>query len=410
MTRQRRYLSLVLIVLCTFQAFAGGRSSHLRLLYESHQWFRLREEVAQTKASNFYRGVVAAVFNQQHEAEKLLQSVINAEPNSEQAYQARELLVGVYSRNGRYREASNQVEAMLAHKPDSAGALNVRDLLRVLGQSPDQSVVEKKLTRVSITTDDGNLVLPVAVDGVSARYILDTGFNISGVSESEAKRLGLVVHDINTKADSMTGAQVHVRVAVANSLVVGNMRLSHVAFVVLPDGQPPFNELPEDRRGILGIPVLMALQTLRWTRTELDTGFPTKHLNLRQANLSFEGTFPLAQVAFQGRPLQFTLDTGAQNTDLYPQFARQFSEVLTSGQKELHTLTGVGGSADFESIVLPSLQFQVGRNNLDLQPAHVLMKETNSTSKWFAGNLGMDLLLQPAAVTLDFPSMRFTLQ
>lgn len=43
-------------------------------------------------------------------------------------------------------------------------------------------------------------------------------------------------------------------------------------------------------------------------------------------------------------------------------------------------------------------------------PVFVMLKENNSTSSWFTGNLGMDLLNQAHTVTLDFHSMLLTLR
>jgi hypothetical protein len=73
-------------------------------------------------------------------------------------------------------------------------------------------------------------------------------------------------------------------------------------------------------------------------------------------------------------------------------------------------VTGVGGSAKMESVVLPSLSFIVGGREVLLKPAHILLKDNNSNSNWFAGNLGMDLLNQAHSVEVDFDSMTMLLR
>jgi len=87
---------------------------------------------------------------------------------------------------------------------------------------------------------------------------------LSLLSEAEAKRLGLAVRDVQSSMEVMTGARVSLRIAVAGELAVGALRLKHVAFLVFPDNQPPFNDLPLGERGIIGIPVLLAFQSFSW--------------------------------------------------------------------------------------------------------------------------------------------------
>jgi len=105
-----------------------------------------------------------------------------------------------------------------------------------------------------------------------------------------------------------------------------------------------------------------------------------------------------------------SLDSGAQNTVLYPSFAKQFPDIQEHGTTEQHRITGVGGSASKQSFTLPSLSFRLGGVDLALKPATVLLEENNSTSAWFKGNLGMDLLNQAPSVDVDFGSMLLSLK
>lgn len=278
----------------------------------------------------------------------------------------------------------------------------MQSLLRVLSQRPDQAVVQKKPSTVRMHTEDGNLFLPVVINDAPAEYALDTDAAVSLLSESEAKRLGLAMRDLQTKIEGMSGAGIGARVAVTDRFTLGNIRLANVAFYVWPDEQPPFDSLPSGRQGILGIPVILALQTLRWNprNNTFECGFPSRGQDLRHSNLSFDGASPLTQVSIRSRVLEFSLDTGAQNTDLYPSFAKDFADLLSAeGKKESRQLTGVDGSASFDSVMLPSVTLQVGEHDVVLKPAHVLLVQHNSNSAWYFGNLGMDLLNQASTVT-----------
>ena len=405
--------TLSIFVAASFCLAAGRIEPDLKSLYNTHHWFELRDAVQPGKAPIFYRGAVEAIFNQPKAAEQDLQRAISDSANTLDAYEAQSLLVGMSLRTGEYREALAQVELMIGDRPDAKELRNVLSLFQVLSRTPDQSVVQKQPSTLQMHIEDGSMFLPITIDGGAATYAFDTDATLSLLSESEAKRLGLVVLDVDTKIEGMSGSGVAARIAVANNLFLGNVHLAQVAFYVLSDKQPPFNDLPVGSRGILGIPVILALQTLRWNPKggTFECGFPAKPEDIRHANVAFDDASPVTQVFIQRRPLEFSLDTGAQQTDLYPAFAKEFANFVGDyGKKETHKLAGIEGSATFESAVLPSVTIQVGGHDVVLNPVRVYLEDHNSTSQWYFGNLGMDLLNQAHSVTLDFQAMTLTLE
>lgn len=407
----RAVFAVGLVITATSFLGAGEHETNVRSLYEGHHWFALRNLVMRGKVSGFYRGAVECAFNRREAAKEDLGAVIHDAPHSTDAYEAHSLLAGLYLRSSQSREALAEIDAMLAERPGAEDAKNVKPLFSALSQFPDQRVVHKEISTVAIHIKDGNLFVPVRINGTGASYIFDTGFSTSAVSESEAVRLGLAIHDISTKTDSMTGAPVSVRVAVADNLNIGYIQLANVAFLVYPDKQPPFDELPAGERGILGIPVILALETIRWTSdATLTAGWPTGPGGMEYANLCFESAFPVVQIGFRHSVFGFTVDTGAQNTDLYQPFANAFPYLVKSGKKESHKLTGVGGSATVDSVILPSVTLSIGGREVLLRSAHVLLEKSSGTSGMFEGNLGMDLLNQAHTITLNFQSMTLTLE
>ena len=73
-------------------------------------------------------------------------------------------------------------------------------------------------------------------------------------------------------------------------------------------------------------------------------------------------------------------------------------------------MEGVGGAKYMEAATLESLRFSIGEFPVMLKPAGVLLKPTTDPSKFFAGNLGIDLLQQAHKTTFDFKAMTLTLQ
>lgn len=388
----------------------ANRDSDLKSLYEAHQWFKLRDAVQAAKAPAFYRGAVAYAFNDFKQAEKHLQDVIKSAPKSEQASEARGLLIYVYQRAGRYRQAMSQIEELLAAQPDNANLKNARSFFAELSHYPEQSVTERNYSGTRYRTQDGNLFVPLSVDGKSADYILDTGANFSTISESEARRLGLTIHESAVKGTVATGAQVGFRTAVAGQLTVGNVRLRHVVFLVARDDQQPFVDLPSGERGVLGLPVLLALQTMRWSADgTFESGFRSARSSVRKSNLCFEGADAVTETGFRQSKLNLHLDTGASETVLFPKFAEEFASVVSeSGKKDSKQVTGVGDSVEVDAVSLPLLTLRIGGFDATLRPAQVLLKQVGS--RWLHGRLGLDLLSQARVVTIDFRSMTLALE
>lgn len=388
----------------------GTRDSGLKSLYDTHQWFKLRDAVQAARAPAFYRGAVAYAFNDFTHAQKHLQDVITSAPRSEQASEARGLLIYVYQRAGRYRQAMSQIEELLAAEPDNASLKSARSFFAELSQYPEQSVTERKYSSIRYRRVDGNVFVPLSVDGKSADYILDTGANFSTISESEARRLGLTTHESAVQGTVATGAHVAFRTAVAGQLTVGNVRLRHVVFLVAGDDQQPFVDLPAGERGVLGLPVLLALQTMRWSAEgTFESGFRSARSGVRTSNLCFEGADVVTETGFRQSTLNLHLDTGASETVLFPKFAEEFAGVVReSGKKDSRRVTGVGDSVDVDAVSLPLLTLRVGGFDTTLRPAQVLLKDVGS--RWLHGRLGLDLLGQARVVTIDFRSMTLALE
>jgi len=392
---------------------ANSQNAELKSLYEAHQWFRLRDAVQAKRASAFYRGVVASAFNDVKQAKKDLKSFIKSAPESEQVSDARALLIYIYQRAGRYRQAFSEIERALAVKPDDAGLKNARALFGALSQYPEQSVVERRFSQIRYSMKGGNMFIPVEVNLKSANYVVDTGANFSLISEAEAKRLGLTIHDRGgSRMGDAAGASVDVRIAVADQLTVGNIRLRHVSLFVVRDDQQPFIDLPSGERGVLGLPVLLAFQTLRWKQEgTFEVGFPPGSRKGPRSNICFEGANLIVEGEFRQSKINVFLDTGATRTRVLSLFAKEFASFINEfGTKGSDRVTGVGNSVEVDVITLPELALRISGFDAVLRPAQVLLKDTTSDNRRSHVWGGLDLLNQARAVTLDFKSMRLALE
>jgi hypothetical protein len=194
------------------------------------------------------------------------------------------------------------------------------------------------------------------------------------MSESEAKRLGLTINDTAGTLGTMTGARVGFRTAIARELVIGGTHFRNASFVILPDDMEPWSALPVGRRGLLGIPILLGLRTLRWSKDgKLEVGFKSAPFVARRSNLYLDNDHLVLVADFRGQKILATLDTGAESTDLYGTFAKDFASLLRDiGERSSTEVRGVGRAENYESITVPELRFKINGVEAVLRPAHVL--------------------------------------
>jgi hypothetical protein len=389
------------------QAGADADQTTLKALYEGHQCFELRNQISKGGASAFYRGAVACAFNAPSRCQRELQTVINTAPRSDLAIEAHRMLAAAYFAHGRYSDALAQLDGIIAVSPTDRDALSDHPFLGVLAEFLDQGI-HPGHTKVKLV---GGAV-PLSIKGVQATYWFDTGADLSVMTEEEARRFGLEIRPVPLKARDVSGQAFDSRIAVANELSIGSVELTHVAFLVVPDSRPPFNALAAGSRGLLGVPVLLALRRFSWgadNTFEITSDQPTQRTS--PPNLCLDGKHPVAEIRYDHRNLSFTLDTGSVSTDLYPPFAAAFPDLVRPAMKsQSYEVEGVGGVTKMSAIRLPPLRFAVGGVPVILKSASVWGNSTTTSSKFFAGNLGMDILRQARRTTVDFEKMTITLQ
>ena len=404
-----RGLCHVLVALLFGVALAGAAEPNWKRFVDQGDWFGLRDAAASHPAPDLYAGAVAAAFHNEADAVRILHEVLARGPKSADADTAQELLVDLYYRSGRYRSALEELKPLFARHPKRRDLLQARPLFEALSVEGDMQVIARAPARITSEDIDGNLFVPVTANGATAEWLLDTGANISIVSESEAKRIGLTVRNGEAKTSDYAGAAVSFRAVIVPELRVGGVVLRNVPFGVISDKQEPFADLPEGKRGVIGIPVLIAAQTWRLSKDgSVEVGFESGGNAGEPGNLAFSGAQPLIQTVYNGAPLTFCLDTGASSTHLWPLFARRFRAQLSGRGKS--QIGGVGGTREAPTAKLADFRVSAGGHELQIQDVKVLLKSPLSDSRRYYGNFGLDLVQKAERCTLDFKAMRIAFE
>ena len=407
MSLRSRLLPFALLVL-----LPPGRAqapSALNALYDSHQWKDLYIRIQSTSnAPPLYRGAMGIAFNQHPQrAERLLLSLMRADPHSLDAYEASGWLAHLYFYRGQYRKLVDVMERRWAAFPDKKSRKREEAEMAGFRGLPDQKTATSRPS--SLAHEAGSTFVPVSIDGGSASYFFDTGAWISCMSESEVNRLHLTIRNTAGTIGQSAGSQVAFRTTVAADVLIGQTHFKNVSFAVFPDNQEPWTDLPVGRRGIIGMPMLVGLETLRWEKAgKIALHNPSLRFDIQRANLVFDDDHLVVLATVQGQPVRATLDTGASTTDLYKAFADQFDSLLkTYGKADTREVHGVGHAETFKSVTLPELRIRVGGADTLLSPAHVLLKSIGAER--CVGNFGMDLFSQTPAMNIDFGAMQLQL-
>ncbi|MGH9160708.1 MAG: retropepsin-like aspartic protease, partial [Vicinamibacteraceae bacterium] len=149
---------------------------------------------------------------------------------------------------------------MLKAEPRS----DLENLRAVFASGPNMRV-RQAAASFSCDVSDRGVWLPATVNGRSVRWLMDTGANVTIISDAEASRLGLEIRDSKGGAADLAGGSTAIRTAIARRIVIGRTQFEHVPVLVTPADGMPWKAWPPGKQGILGLPLFIGLDALRWT-------------------------------------------------------------------------------------------------------------------------------------------------
>jgi predicted aspartyl protease len=306
-------------------------------------------------------------------------------------------------RTGRYAEATRLIESVFRSDADG-GLRNIREMIR---GRPDMDVTKGVATLACDVSATG-LRLTGRANGQPVSWLFDTGANFSLISDAEAVRLGMAINESTGRAGDLAGGSAAVRTATADRLTIGSTEMRRVTFLVTPASEMPWKELPPGKQAIMGISIVTALESVRWSSDGSCTvgGSAPNPPSTAGTPILFERLFVMAQVIVEGQLLPFTLDTGNQTgTQLWPRFGREFSRLVAErGTRSSARLTQIGGAVDHPTILIPNLTLGVGGTDVRLPNVHLFAPPVGNDSSY--GLLGVDVFAKAREVTIDFQAMR----
>jgi len=401
---------------CT--SLVAGDIAQLQRLADNNRFFELQRELQQpgwTAAEIlFYRAITASRFGQEAAGIELLQNVLRTNPNPVTARKSHEEMAMAFARIGRHKDAADAWgQALLltpGNDPEREEHENSRILMAALSDVAPVTVEFRADTPVTATRNRlGSWNVPVQVNDVNGQWIFDTGADLSTLTATEAKRMGLSIRETRAFVSGSTGKRNTLQLAVAGDLRFGAAHVHNVVFLVLADEALHIGPIHYQITGILGIPVLRALARLEISNAGLIRLRPHDTVPQGPPNLFFDDASPIVEVDHDQHHLQMFLDTGANATVLYPSFrsamGRQEKMRLRSKKERV---AGAGGALRRKTEVVPTLRIEVLGKAIDLKKLSLLSAAPLGNSRYRDGVIGMDALW--SGFRLDFNAMRLEVE
>lgn len=247
-------------------------------------------------------------------------------------------------------------------------------------------------------------MIPVKMGTINEDFIFDTGANLSTISESQAKKMKLKLFEQIVDIGSSTQKNVQSKLALADSLYVGDILFKNVLFIVMPDSQLTFPQINYAIKGIIGFPVINQLGEVHLNK-DGKIFIPKVASKKTKKNMFFEGLNPVVRLFSKKDTLLFTFDTGAKSSELsFKYYKEHKSDVEKKGILQTNGRGGVGGKVEVKEYMLSNFQIQIGQHKTNLDKIPVTLEEYDF-NKYFDGNLGQDVFLKFNKLTINFENM-----
>jgi predicted aspartyl protease len=250
----------------------------------------------------------------------------------------------------------------------------------------------------------GSEDIDVSVNGVSVRWVFDTGAEISVVSDTTARQLKLESLPGRFKVGTTT-QPVFGQLAVINLAQIGVALVENVPVLILPDEALRVGG-GQVISAIMGLPVMNAFRRIAWiNRGEtllLGDAAPALEDNSRYRIFWHPEGIGIPIESRNG-VLSAHFDTGSNNSFLRNAGVSMLSEseLHSKIEKEFHML-GAGGMLVTQAPEFPEIHLLIAGSRIELKKVSLDGREDQIG----AARIGVDMVLQCQLVVLDFESMR----
>ena len=415
-------LACVLFTLAWSHPVSRAREQHLQSLLDRKEYFTLQKELAQrpdeisVEKQLYLAAFVDNAFNRNTASTDKIADLLG-HYSSRLSDTAKAGLLQLQEDNclkiyqyARAAAADSELLRNYRHAMDSAGFADVQNnslITHALSAvAPQQTTITANASFPWTKDKIGLMEIPVRHKDSTWSCIFDTRANISSISASYARKLGLKMLNVSYKEGSgATGNSFQSSLGIADSLWLGSILLQQVVFQVMPDEVLYLAPIDFHMNVIIGYPVIASLREIHVFRNGTMT-VPIHTTGSTLGNLAMDGLDPIVTGRIGNDTLNFQFDTGASSSDLYSNYFRKNkAQVLLHGKAATVKVGGAGGVTQQEIYRLDSLTLGIGHQTVTLPNIDVHINPIPNTKEFFYGNLGQDIIARFNEMILNFGDM-----
>lgn len=382
---------------------------------EQDNFFKAKEIYLKDKANltkpyqQFTEAVLDNAFNQLEKSDMRINSLINLKKGLPDTLQVKlyELKRDNAVKRYNYKDAKIAIQTILSDYKEYLKDEEISDfenslkIWTALENTPPMKVNIQDETNIKMKKDVAGLnTLKISVERDSVNFIFDTGANLSTTTQLVAKKLKMKIIPVDIEVGTIIGSKIKAQLAVCDKLKMGNIDIYNVIFLVLPDEALSFPQINYQIYGILGFPVIEALEEIRITQDGYFIVPQHKSTFFGSSNMAINGLNPIININNK----HFTFDTGADHTILYHNFyLENKNEIDKQYQPQKISLGGAGGKSEFEGFKI-GYTFKIGDKKVTLKNISLFKGKIEDDETGY-GNIGQDLIQQFDTLILNFDQM-----
>ncbi len=388
----------------------------LNALITDLDYFSLREEFNNNKEhlnkkdSLYFEAILANAFNNPEKSNEAIDAFFKIKEKEAKDSLEEKMLVAKltnYIHLGQYKEALHINEELQKDYAEFLDSTKLEDLKNthkiwkaLENTTPQEVSIASDIALPLIKDKAGLATLATQIGNTTTHFVFDTGANFSVIQRSVAESLGMTLIPAQFDVDAATGLKVKSDLAVADKVELGKIILKNVVFLVFDDTDLAFPQIDYEIKGIIGFPVIRALQEIQLTKDTLYVPkWPNKY-SLK--NLAYDEYMPIIQLNHKNDKLRFNFDTGAQATSLYSKFYNKYKAAIDANYTKTSLNTGgAGGQVALDGFVLKNVPLTVGKATATLNNIQLFPEKIGVTDN-LHGNLGQDFIGQFNTMIISF--------
>lgn len=403
--------------------------ARLQILLADHQFPELEKKLdaLPPEQAQFYRGVLANRENDAARSIKLLEPLLDKVVESgDTAHEKllRKTLAEDYLREGDMAKAAKAYEALETRLHEKLSADEQDEIEMPLKMAPlaaaNPPTTVEPCEPFKMQVDKNPLGLtdvPVFVDALPRRWMLDPTAPFNLIARSTAREIGLKVSEEAVTIHTLTGKATQVHVTLIPRITIGGrLTLRNMTAFVFEDADYTFPRSHYEVEGVLAYPALQALGSLTVTSDSTIEVHPSKDdpritaagPDKAGARFYLDGDQIILALGKEGDERMFVVDAGGQQSYLTSRYFDEHAATFFEKKTEMFSFPGSKYPSQ-PAFELETLPLQVGQTTVDAHFIKVLSQPVGEAAlDDVYGVLGVDVLDQLRGYTFNYRTMRFS--